>query len=213
MDPTVKAQVESALSTEGQIQKQFMALLVSGGFIPNEQSGIANNSTILYSNASEILSNQLNNILQQLGIPIDLGLNYARGDKGTNIFDVAISTSLFNDRVLVSGNMGNDPNTSGRDVIGNFDVEIKLDKNGRLRLNLFSHATDSYSNSLDYSQRNGVGIVYQQGFDSFRQLFRKRTIEEKESRRQIKELKKLQRAERHKKAKANTTNKLQTPGQ
>ena len=91
--------------------------------------------------------------------------------------------------------------------------EIKLDKNGRLRLNLFSHATDSYSNSLDYSQRNGVGIVYQQGFDSFRQLFRKRTIEEKESRRQIKELKKLQRAERHKKAKANTTNKLQTLGQ
>lgn len=213
LDPTVKAQVESALSTEGQIQKQFMALLVSGGFIPNEQSGIANNSTILYSNASEILSNQLNNILQQLGIPIDLGLNYARGDKGTNIFDVAISTSLFNNRVLVSGNMGNDPNTSGRDVIGNFDVEIKLDKNGRLRLNLFSHATDSYSNSLDYSQRNGVGIVYQQGFDSFRQLFRKRTIEEKESRRQIKELKKLQRAERHKKAKANTTNKLQTLGQ
>jgi len=196
LDPTVKAQVESALSTEGQIQKQFMALLVSGGFIPNEQSGIANNSTILYSNASEILSNQLNNILQQLGIPIDLGLNYAKGDKGTNIFDVAISTSLFNNRVLVSGNMGNDPNTTSRDVIGNFDVEIKLDKNGRLRLNLFSHATDSYSNSLDYSQRNGVGIVYQQGFDSFKQLFRRRTPEEKESRRQMRELEKQQRTER-----------------
>lgn len=202
LDPTVKAQVESALSTDGQIQKQFMALLVSGGFIPNEQSGIANSSTILYSNASEILSNQLNNILQQLGIPIDLGLNYARGDKGTNIFDVAISTSLFNNRVLVSGNMGNDPNTTGRNVIGNFDVEIKLDKNGRLRLNLFSHATDSYSNSLDYSQRNGVGIVYQQGFDSFRQLFRKLTPEEKESRRQIKELEKAMKEQKRKNRKA-----------
>ena len=70
LDPTVQVMVESALNTPGKVQKQFMALLISGGFIPDEQSGIANNSTILYSNASEILSNQLNNILQQLNIQI-----------------------------------------------------------------------------------------------------------------------------------------------
>ncbi|MEG0890741.1 MAG: hypothetical protein RSF01_02520 [Bacteroidales bacterium] len=182
LDPTTKVRVESALNTTGKIQKQFMALLVSGGFIPDEQSGIANNSTILYSNASEILSNQLNNIFQQLGIPLDLGLNYQPGDKGSNIFDVAVSTQLFNNRVLINGNIGNDPyaNTNNRDVIGNIDIEVKLDKNGRLRLDLFSHAADKYSNYLDDKQRSGIGFGYQQEFNNFKEIFKKRTKEQKD---------------------------------
>lgn len=181
LDPTTKVRVESALNSAGKIQKQFMALLVSGSFIPDEQSGIANNSTILYSNASEILSNQLNNVLQQLGIPLDLGLNYQPGTKGNDVFDVAVSTQLFNNRVLINGNIGNDPsaNTNNRDVIGNLDIEIKLDKNGHLRLDLFSHAADKFSNYLDDKQRSGVGFVYQQEFNNFKDLFRKKTPEQK----------------------------------
>lgn len=181
LDPTTKVRVESALNSNGKIQKQFMALLVSGSFIPDEQSGIANNSTILYSNASEILSNQLNNVLQQLGIPLDLGLNYQPGTKGNDVFDVAVSTQLFNNRVLINGNIGNDPsaNTNNRDVIGNLDIEIKLDKNGHLRLDLFSHAADKFSNYLDDKQRSGLGFVYQQEFNNFKDLFRKKTPEQK----------------------------------
>ncbi len=183
LDPTTKVRVESALNTTDKIQKQFLALLVSGGFIPDEQSGIVNNTTILYSNASEILSNQLNNVLQQLGIPLDLGLNYQPGQKGTDIFDVAVSTQLFNNRVIINGNIGNDPYSSGtsnRDIIGNLDIEIKLDKNGRLRLDLFSHAADKYSNYLDDKQRSGIGFGYQQEFNNFKELFRRKTKEQKE---------------------------------
>lgn len=175
LDPTTKIRVESALNNQGKIQKQFMALLVSGGFIPDEQSGIANNSSILYSNASEILSNQINMIFQQLGIPLDLGLNYQPGERGTNIFDVAVSTQLFNNRVVINGNIGNDPyGNNNRDVIGNIDVEIKLDNPGNIRLDVFSHAEDQYSsyNDNNNSQRSGVGIVYQREFNSFKNLIR-----------------------------------------
>lgn len=175
LDPTTKIRVESALNTQGKIQKQFMALLVSGGFIPDEQSGIANNSSILYSNASEILSNQINNIFQQLGIPLDLGLNYQPGDRGTDIFDVAVSTQLFNNRVVINGNIGNDPyGNNNRDVIGNIDVEVKLNNTGNVRLDLFSHAEDQYSsyNDNNNSQRSGIGIVYQKEFNTFRSLLR-----------------------------------------
>jgi hypothetical protein len=175
LDPTTKIRVESALNNQGKIQKQFMALLVSGGFIPDEQSGIANNSSILYSNASEILSNQINMIFQQLGIPLDLGLNYQPGERGTNIFDVAVSTQLFNNRVVINGNIGNDPyGNNNRDVIGNIDVEIKLDNPGNIRLDVFSHAEDQYSsyNDNNNSQRSGVGIVYQREFNSFKNLVR-----------------------------------------
>jgi hypothetical protein len=200
LDPTTKMRVESALNTSGKIQKQFMALIVSGGFIPDEQSGIANNSSIFYSNASEILSNQISNVIQQLGIPLDLGLNYQHGSGGVNVFDVAVSTQLFNNRVLINGNIGNDPysSSSNRDVIGNIDVEVKLDNEGKIRLNMFSHAEDQYSSYSDNGsgQRNGVGIMYQKEFNSFKELFRKKSDAEKlfnkQERERIKREKKLE---------------------
>jgi hypothetical protein len=176
LDPTTKIRVESAFNTQGKIQKQFMGLLVTGNFLPDDQSGIANNSSMWYSNASEMLSNQISNIFHQLGIPVDLGLEYQPGEKGTtDIFDVAVSTQLFNNRVVINGNIGNDPYAhSDRSVIGNLDVQIKLDNSGNVRLDLFSHAEDKYSayNDAENSQRSGVGIVYQKEFNTFKDLFR-----------------------------------------
>jgi flavorubredoxin len=55
--------------------------------------------------------------------------------------------------------------------VGDVDVEIKLDDKGRFRAKAFSHSADQYSNYLDNSQRSGVGLVYQEEFNSFRELF------------------------------------------
>ncbi len=176
IDPTVKSRVESALSTDDKVQKQFLSLLMSNSFLPDEQSGIVNNSSLLTSSVSEIMSNQLNNIFQKLNIPLDLGLNYQANERGNDIFDVAVSTQLFNNRVIVNGNIGNRQYSTGRansDVVGDIDIEIKLDKPGALRLNLFSHSADQYTNYLDNSQRNGIGLTYQQEFNSFKEFFRK----------------------------------------
>lgn len=193
LDPATKARVESALNTEGKVQKQFAALLISGGFVPDESSGITNNSTLLYSNASDIVSNQLNGILKQLGIPLDLGLNYQPDQRGTNIFDVAVSTALFNNRILINGNIGNTNRAADdRDVIGNIDVEVKLDENGKIRLTFFSHAADRYSNYLDNKQRTGIGFSYQKEFNNRHDFFTRRTKEQKEQAR----LKKMRDKER-----------------
>ena len=175
LDPMIKSRVESALSTEDKVQKQFLSLILSNNFLPDEQSGIVDNSSMLYSNVSEILSNQLNNIFQKLNIPLDLGLNYQPNERGNDIFDVAVSTQLFNNRVVVNGNIGNrqySSSTSKNNVVGDIDIEIKLDRSGALRLNLFSHSADEYTNYLDNSQRNGVGLTFQTEFNSFKQLFR-----------------------------------------
>ena len=175
LNPMVKSRVESALSTEDKIQKQFLSLIVSNNFLPDEQSGIVNNTSALYSNVTEILANQLNNIFHKLDIPVDLGLNYQPNDKGNDLFDVAVSTQLFNNRVVVNGNIGNreyNPGGSQNDVVGDLDIEIKIDRSGSFRLNLFSHSADQFSNYLDNSQRNGVGIMYQTEFNSFRKFLR-----------------------------------------
>lgn len=176
LDPTTKSRVESALNTEDKVQRQFLSLLISGSFMPDEQSGVVNNTNMLYSNVAEIMAGQLNNILQKLDIPLDLGLNYQSSESGTNIFDVAVSTQLFNNRVIVNGNVGNreytNSSSSEGDVVGNLDIEIKLDKSGQLRLNLFSHSADDYTAYLDNTQRNGVGIAYQREFNNFKEFIR-----------------------------------------
>ena len=176
LDPTTKSRVESALNTEDKIQRQFLSLLISGSFMPDEQSGVVNNTNMLYSNVAEMMAGQLNNILQKLDIPLDFGLNYQSSESGTSIFDVAVSTQLFNNRVIVNGNVGNreysNSSASDGDVVGNLDIEIKLDRTGQLRLNLFSHSADDYTAYLDNTQRNGVGIAYQREFNTLREFFR-----------------------------------------
>lgn len=192
LDPTMKARVEGALNTDDKVQKQFIALLVTGGFIPDEESGIVfNSSNIFYSNFAGIMAGQLNNILQKFNIPLDLGLSYQANDGGTDIFDVAVSTELFNNRVVVNGSVGNRDNTkrvgatsTTSDVVGDVDIEIKLDQQGQVRMNMFSHSADEYTNYLDNSQRNGVGITYQKEFNNvkefFRDIFRKKKNKEQE---------------------------------
>lgn len=175
LDPTIKSRVESALSTQDKVQKQFLSLIISNNFLPDEQSGIVNNSSVLYSNVSEMMSNQINNIFQKLNIPLDLGLKYQPNERGNDIFDVAVSTQLFNNRVVVNGNIGNKQYSSGNtqnEVVGDIDIEIKLDRSGSFRLNLFSHSADQYTNYLDNSQRSGVGITYQTEFNSFKEFFK-----------------------------------------
>ena len=172
IDPTIKSMVESALSTEDKVQKQFLSLIVFNSFLPDDQSGIVNNS-VLYSTVTGLMYNQLNNIFQKLDIPLDMSLNYQPNERGQDIFDVAISTQLFNNRVVVNGNLGNQQYTSGNsnsDVVGDLDIEIKLDRPGLFRLNIFSHSADQYTNYLDDSQRNGVGLAYQQEFNTFKEF-------------------------------------------
>ena len=182
LDPVTKAQIESALNTEDKVQKQFVALLMLGSFIPGESSGVFNGSNALYSNVSSIVVGQLNSIMQKLEIPVGFGFDYQLNDSGKSIFDVAIGTQLFNNRVEVNGSLGNrEYSTAGgqTSIVGDFDASLKLDKAGQFRLNAFSHSADEYTSFLDYSQRNGGGVSYQVDYDNFKDfintLFRKRS--------------------------------------
>ena len=91
---------------------------------------------------------------------------------------------------MVNGNIGNQQyNTGGtqNDVVGDLDIEVKIDRSGRFRLNLFSHSADQFSNYLDNSQRNGGGIMYQTEFNSFGKFLRNFLyIFNKEKRKEIK---------------------------
>ena len=65
-------------------------------------------------------------------------------------------------------------------MVGDLDIEIKLDRPGAFRLNLFSHSADQYTNYLDNSQRNGIGIAYQQEFNHFGQFVKRIFMKKKD---------------------------------
>ena len=176
LDPGTEGLVSSALNTEDKMMKQFLYLLIANSFLPNEESGIitSGGSNMLYSNMTGIMAGQLNSIFERLHIPLDLGLNYQQNASGQNLFDVALSTQLFNNRVIVNGTIGNRRlyGTTTDEVAGDLDIDIKLNPPGTLRLNLFSHSADQYTSFLDNSQRNGVGFAYQREFNNIQQFFR-----------------------------------------
>ena len=175
LDPTTKSQVEANLNTSDKIQKQFVALLVMGSFIPSETSGVFNGTNVLYSSVTSLMAGQINNILQKLEIPLDVDLNYQEGVTGRNIFDVAISTQLFNNRVEVGGSVGSRnyrTSSSNSEVVGDLDIAVKLDNEGKYRFNIFSHSADEHSSYIDNSQRNGIGFSFQKEFNSFKDFIR-----------------------------------------
>ena len=174
VEPSIMAQIEPALMTEEKRMKQFVAVLLTGNFLPDDASGITYATTgVNYLNIGELMANQINDILQELNIPVDLGLNYQNNDSGRDVVDVAISTQLFNNRVTINGNIGNRQyNTAGKsDVMGDIDIAIKLGKKGRTTFTLFSHSPDDFSSYLDQTQRNGAGIAFSKEFDNLRELF------------------------------------------
>ena len=178
LDPTTQHIVESELNSQDKIQKQFVALLLTNNFLPTEQSGIVNTeSSAVFQGLTSIMAGQINKIFQRYEIPVDVKMNYQSTATGYDAFDVAVSTQLFNNRVIVNGNIGNRRSLFGQqsDVVGDIDIQFKLNRPGNLRLNVFSHSADAYTNYLDYSQRNGAGISYQQGFNTLGQLVRRIT--------------------------------------
>ena len=123
-----------------------------------------------------MMASQVNNIFTKLDIPLDLGLNYQPSETGgTNLFDVALSTQLFNNRVIIGGTLGNRQKmtSSTETLFGDLDIQYKVTRSGALRLSLFSHSVDQYTNALDNAQRNGVGVTWQQEFDRLPQWFKK----------------------------------------
>ena len=176
LEPATKALVDGALNTEDKVQKQVISVLLLGSFMAGETTGTGaattTNST-LYSTVGKLMAGQISSILQKFDIPLDFGFNYQQNNTGTNVFDVGVSTQLFDNRVIVNGSVRNRQYTTAAnaEMAGDLDIDFKLDNAGRIRASLFSHSADKYSSFLDNTQRNGGGISYQKEYNTLGEFF------------------------------------------
>ncbi|MDP2335330.1 MAG: translocation/assembly module TamB domain-containing protein [Bacteroidota bacterium] len=176
----IKDDVRQHISSEEDMNKQILSLLVLGKFYTPEYvrgSYLAVTNNPIGSTASELLSNQFSNWLSQISNDFDIGVNYRPGNAITNDeIELALSTQMFNDRVSINGNIGNNSsqrtNANNNGLVGDADVNVKLTNNGKLQLKAYNHANNNliYETS-PYTQ--GVGITYREDFNSFNGLWQK----------------------------------------
>lgn len=183
-DPATQTLVAAALNTESQMQKQFISLLMIGQFYP-EQTSQNNNDVIANAGkgmASDLIFSQLTNIVSQISNDVDFGIKYTPATATTDQeYEVSFSKNLFNDWVTVNGVVDFSGNTksTGQGVAGDYDIEVKLDKKDRLKFKMFSY--QQQDNLLKLSNtKQGVGIFYQEQFNSFRDLFKRKKKKRKE---------------------------------
>ncbi len=177
-DEEAKTLVRSATDTEEKLNKQFLSLLVLNSFM-REQTGTegsftdnASTSGLGSVTTSELLSNQLSHWLSQISDEWDIGVNYRPGDEiSKDQVEVALSTQVLDDRVTINGNVGYGGQTveQASNIVGDFNVDVKLNKSGKLRLKAFNESNDKLLyEDAPYTQ--GVGIFYREEFNSFSEL-------------------------------------------
>jgi len=157
---------------QGAMNQQMISLLILGSF--SYTSGAGN----LGASSFNLISNQLSNWLSQISRDFDVGINYIPGDQiNEQEIEVALSTQLFNDRLLIDGNVGvggQNATTSSQNasnIVGDVNIEYKLRRDGRIRLRAFNRSNNIYTfeNIAPYTQ--GVGIFYRKEFNRFDDLF------------------------------------------
>lgn len=178
VDQITRSRVESVLANVEEKNRQAFALLVLQRFIspPNvtkERSG----GIGLAENTSELVSSQLSNWLSQISSDFNLGFNYRPGDEISNDeIALALSTQLFDERLLLSTNVGvsrgNASNQNPSTLIGDIRVEYKITDEGKIRLMVYNESNDFNIASTQQSlYTQGVGVIYQEEFDTLDEFF------------------------------------------
>lgn len=180
----VERKVKSIVSTDDMMSRQIIYLLALNRFYTPEYMGSTSNGGEWTAVASTTLSSQLQNMLGQLTDKFTLAPSF-RSDKGDFSdleVDVALSSRLLNNRLLVNGNFGyRDRSTSSTTFVGDFDLEYLLSRNGNLRLKAYNHFNDQNYYLREALTTQGIGVVYRRDFDNIFKFLRRKKKEKPES--------------------------------
>lgn len=190
-----KELIATATSTEEQRNMQFMYLLALGKFYTYDYAVIPGNgtSTAMQSFLNSTINGQINNILSQvissnnisLSGNVDTGL--LSGDPTSYInqsFEGILEAHLLNNRLIFNGNFGyqkdNLNETSG--FIGDFELKWLLFPKAGISLLGYNRNNQRYFTKTTMNTQ-GVGITYENDFDSLKCTKRKERKKARKERR------------------------------
>jgi len=163
-----------------ELNKQVFSLLVLNSFLPPAGSDpLYGRTNVGSTTSSELLSNQLSNMLSKISNDFDIGVNYRPGDELSNQeLELALSTQLFNDRLILDGNFGlsDRDNVSNEaqntnNLIGDLSVEYKITKDGKLRVKAFNNSNQFSLTETNSAYTQGVGMSYREDYDTNKEFW------------------------------------------
>ncbi|MFT4024752.1 MAG: translocation/assembly module TamB domain-containing protein, partial [Flavihumibacter sp.] len=182
-------------TSESQINKQVMGLLVLQSFIADDplstldQRAGGSVTDAAKQSVSKILSQQLNNLAGKLIKGVDLNFDlqsqedYSSGSKAEKTtLNVGASKSLFNDRltVAVGSNIDLSGNSQGNasSLIGDVTIDYAITRDGRYKLRAFQR---NQTDAILQGQIIETGLTFMlvMDYDEFKEILR-RSKEEKE---------------------------------
>ena len=199
---TINARLDQVRQDTNEMNKQVLGVLILGHFIGDNplqsQGGATTVNGEIRNSVSSLLSDQLNRLAGNLIGGVQLNFNLTSGeDYSTGVaqnrtdLNVGLSKQFLNDRVSVT--VGNNFNLEGQnqpgqkttDIAGSVSVSYKLTKDGRYLVRVYRR--DEFIVIEGEVVETGVGFTITYEFNRFRELFAKKTPEEKELEKKYKE--------------------------
>ncbi|MFM1875700.1 MAG: hypothetical protein RL266_1437 [Bacteroidota bacterium] len=179
-DEQTKTEVRNRIGVgnDQEMNRQVFGLLVLNRFFPTETQNQALQQAggFFSSSSAEMISNQLSNWLSKISNDFDIGINYRPGDDITSDeLQASLSTQLFNNRIIVDGNVGvANTQSSSSNIVGDVNIEYKITSDGRFRVRAFNKSNDinTLTNNAPFTQ--GIGLSYQKEFNKISDLFKRK---------------------------------------
>ncbi len=190
MDDETKSIVRNELSQPTCMNQQVFTLLILNQFTScsTDPSNTGGSSNFGRTTTSEVLSNQLSNWLSKISDDFDIGFSYRPGDPNSEISDneveLALSTQLLNDRIILDGNVGytnseqlNQDQNRSSDLVGEFTLQYKIREDGKLRVKAFNQVNDRNQLETTHQYTQGVGLYYIKEFDNLNDLLKRNQVD------------------------------------
>jgi len=191
---TVNARLDQVRQDPNELNKQVLGVLILGHFIGDNplqsQGGGTGINGAIRNSVSGLLSDQLNKLAGnliggvQLSFDLTSGADYSTGTQQNRTdLNVGLSKQFLNDRVTVT--VGNNFNLEGQnqpgqkttDIAGNVSVNYKLSKDGRYMVRVYRR--DEYIVIEGEVIETGVGFTLTYDYNHFKELFAKKSKEDK----------------------------------
>jgi len=216
IDGEIADQIEMRLtqlqSEPSELNKQVFSLLILNRFTPQNPfesaGGGANAATMARQSVSKILTEQLNNLADNLISGIDVNFDIVSSEDYTSgrlqnqtDLNVGVSKRLFDERLNVTvgtnislegGQQNNQSSSLGANNAPNVNIEYLLSKDGRYMLRAYRR--NQYEGIVEgFIVETGAGFVMSLDYDQFKEIFERR----KSNKNLVRQMKKVEENPQH----------------
>lgn len=206
----VRRALKNVITTDEMMNRQMIFLLAFGRFYnPNANQTATGTTPQNNQTQSDVLAlvastlgSQLNNMLSQISDKFTIGVNIKldqdqsagtrNNEYGVNINysptdRLVISSSLgYREDEILGDNTQSSQNNGWNNAILDFELEYKLNQSGKLAIEVYNR-TNSIQDFKDAPYTQGVGLIYQESFNSIRSLIAKNRKQKTKSKKQKKQ--------------------------